>query len=198
MAEKPQHQKSAITQPLAGFDPFRDRLSRDIRNDLSRCFGQSLADGSLSPVEELSASLLKRDFHRCYREYVESRLDRYRRAFERIQKSGNDPILQGLILWDLRLFFEMHEVLEHAWHHSEGGLKMLLQSMIRAAGVYIKLEHGHLRQAAKLAEKACAVLEKHSGALRDYFAPEELIAALRSLNPVPPILLGKSFPESRN
>jgi hypothetical protein len=194
MAEKPQ-QQSATTRPLAGFDPFRDRLSRDIRNDLSRCFGQSLADGSLSPVEELSASLLKRDLQRCYREYAESRLERYRRAFKRIQKSGQDPIMQGLILWDLRLFFEMHDVLEHAWHHSEGDLKVQLQSLIRAAGVYIKLEHGYHRQAAKLAEKACAVLEKRSDALRDYFAPEELIAALRSLNPVPPILLGKSLPE---
>ncbi len=191
MTEKPRQQNSAITQPAAGFNPFRDRWSRDIRNDLSRCFGQSLADGRLSLVEELSASLLKRDLHRCYREYVESRLELYGRAFDRIQESGNDPIIQGLILWDLRLFFEMHEVLEHAWHHSEGDRKMLLQSMIRAAGVYIKLEHGYYRQAAKLAEKACAVLERNSSALRNYFTPEELIAALRSLNPTPPILLKK-------
>jgi hypothetical protein len=182
------------TQPSAGFDPFRDRLSRDIRNDLSRCFGKSLSGGSLSFVEDLSASLLKRDLHCCYRDYVERRLELYRLAFDRIQTCGSDPILQGLILWDLRLFFEMHEVLEPVWHNSEAGRRMLLQSMIRAAGVYIKLEHGYYRQAAKLAEKACAVLEKHSGALRDYFIPEELIAALRSLNPTPPTLLGKSLP----
>lgn len=179
-------------QALAGFDPFRDRLSRDIRNDLSRCFGKSLSGGSLSFVEDLSVSLLKRDLRRCYREYVERRLELYRLAFDRIQKCGKDPIVHGLILWDLQLFFEMHEVLEHAWHHSEGGRKMLLQSLIRAAGVYIKLEHGYCRQAVKLSEKACAVLERHSGALRDYFAPEDLIVALRSLNPIPPILLGKS------
>ena len=195
MAEKPLQRKSAPTQSPAGFDPFRDRLSRDIRNDLSRCFGQSLADESLFPVEELCAALLKRDLRRCYREYVETRLELYRRAFDRLQKSGRDPILQGLILWDLRLFFEMHEVLEHAWHHSEGDRRMLLQSMIRAAGVYIKLDHGYYRQAAKLAEKACAALEKHGSALRGYFAPQELIAALRSLNPVPPILLSQSFSE---
>jgi hypothetical protein len=73
---------------------------------------------------------------------------------------------------------------------------MLLQSMIRAAGVYIKLEHGYYRQAAKLAEKACTALEKHGRALRGYCAPEELIAALKSLNPVPPILLSQSFSES--
>jgi hypothetical protein len=83
----------------------------------------------------------------------------------------------------------MHEVLEQAWHHSEGERRRLLQALIRAAGVYVKLEHGYNRQAARLAEKACAVLEKNMSALRDYCTPEVLIAALRSLDPSPPTLL---------
>lgn len=189
MTDKKPQPKPAIPEPAHKFDPFRDRQSRDIRNGLSRGFGKSLADGNLSAVEEIGARLLKKDLHRCHLEYVESRLKRYRRAFNRIRESGRDPILQGLILWNSKLFFEMHEVLEHAWRDSEGGIKLLLQSMIRAAGVYIKLEHGYDRQAAKLAQKACAVLETNSGALRCYFAPEELIDALRSLNPTPPFLL---------
>lgn len=119
MSQNPRQNQSAITQPLAGFDPFRDRLSRDIGNDRSPCFGKPVPDGSLTFVEERSVSLLKRDLGDCYREYVKRRLDRYRLAFDRIQKSGNDPILQGLILWDLRLFFEMHEVLETAWRDSD-------------------------------------------------------------------------------
>jgi predicted metal-dependent hydrolase len=101
-------------------------------------------------------------------------------------------VRQGLILWDLQLFFEVHEVLEHAWHGAEGGRRRLLQALIRAAGVYIKLEFGQSRQAAGLAEKACAGLEENRDALREYFAPEELIAALRSLNPTPPALLSGS------
>jgi len=197
MTEKPS-QKPAPS-PLdrieaPAFDPFHDRLSRDIRNGLSRAFGQSLADRSLSPVEELSASLLNQDLSRCYRDYVISRLERYRRGFNRIQESRQDPVWQGLVLWDLQLFFEVHEVLEHAWHQAEGSRKMLLQAMIRAAGVYIQLEFGHDRQAAKLAEKACKVLERNSNALRDYFVPDELVAALRSLNPTPPVLLAESHP----
>jgi len=193
MTEGPRQQKPAITkiegQPTAGFDPFRDRLSRDIRNELSRALGRSLADASLSPVEEFCAVLLQKDLSPCHRDYVENRLARYRRAFSRIQECRKDPMSQGLILWDLRLFFEMHEVLEHAWHQAEGGRKTLLQSMIRAAGVYIKLEHGYYREAARLAEKACAVLERNGSSLRDYFEPEELIAALKSLDRDPPILL---------
>jgi hypothetical protein len=195
MTEKPL-QKTAPS-PLdrieaPAFDPFHDRLSRDIRNGLTRAFGQALADRNLIPVEDLSASLLNQDLSRCYRDYVTSRMERYRRAFNRIQESRKDPVWQGLVLWDLQLFFEVHEVLEHAWHQAEGSRKMLLQAMIRAAGVYIKLEFGHTRQAAKLAEKACKVLERNSDALRDYFVPDELMAALRSLNPTPPLLLAGS------
>ena len=83
-------------------------------------------------------------------------------------------------------------MLEQAWHRAEGGRRRLLQALIRAAGVYIKLEFGQARQAAGLAEKACAGLEENRDALRAYFAPEELIAALRSLNPTPPLLMAES------
>ena len=195
MTEKPP-QKTA-PNPLdrieaPAFDPFHDRLSRDIRNGLTRAFGQALADRNLIPVEALSASLLDQDLSRCYRDYVTSRLELYRRAFDRIQASRPDPVWQGLVLWDLQLFFEVHEVLEHAWHEAEGSRKTLLQALIRAAGVYIKLEFGHTRQAAKLAEKACEVLERNRNVLRDYFVPDELMAALRSLNPTPPLLLAES------
>lgn len=98
-------------------------------------------------------------------------MELYRWAFERIRNGDRDPILQGLILRDPRLFFEMHEVLEHVWHHSEEGRKPVLQFLMRAAGVCIKLDHGYDRPAAQLAEKAYAALEKHSSALRGDFVP---------------------------
>src|SRR5512136_2855850 len=81
------------------FDAFHDRLSRDIRNGLTRAFSQALADRNLTPVEAVSASLLNQDLSRCYRDYVTSRLERYRRAFNRIRESRQDPLWQGLVLW---------------------------------------------------------------------------------------------------
>jgi hypothetical protein len=84
----------------------------------------------------------------------------------------------------------MHEVLEHAWYHAQGSRKAVLQAMIRAAGVYVKLEYGYTRQAAKIAMKALNVLEGNTVLLREYFAPEELLQALKALAPTPPILLG--------
>ena len=103
-----------------------------------------------------------------------------------------DPFAQGVELWNERLFFELHEVLEHAWYHAEGDHKLLLQAMIRAAGVYVKLEYGYVRQAAKMAGKAREVLENSRDILRQYFDPEELLTALASLDPVPPRLLPSS------
>lgn len=172
------------------FEPFQDRLSRDIRNSLSRALTMALAERNSTPFETAAASLLDRDLNRCYRDYIESRLNRYRLAFARIQRGDQDPFRQGLVLWDLQLFFEMHEVLEHAWYHAEGSRKAVLQAMIRAGGVYVKLEYGYTRQAAKIAAKALTVLEGNTAMLGEYFAPRELLQALRTLAPDPPHLLG--------
>ena len=68
---------------------------------------------------------------------------------------------RGCCLWDLGLHFEVHEILEHAWHRAQGEEKLLLQAMIRAAGVYIKGDYGYFEAAAKLAARALPVLEAH-------------------------------------
>jgi hypothetical protein len=172
------------------FDPFQDRTSRDIRNSLSSALAQAIAEGNPATVEELAASLLADHVGQPYRSYIESRLARYHQALAAITGGSADPLWQGLILWDLQLFFEMHEVLEHAWYHAEGTKKLLLQAMIRAAGVYVKLEYDYRQQAAKMAAKALEVLELNEGILRQYFEPEKLLDALKTLNPRPPRLLG--------
>lgn len=196
MTEKPLPTKEALAvEPILPgiFEPFQDRLSRDIRNDLSSAFSQALAEGDLSPVEALTGSLLTRDLAPFYRDYITSRLERYRQAFAQIRVGCRDPFWQGLVLWDQRLFFEVHEVLEHAWYHAQGERKLVLQAMIRAAGFYIKLEFGYTRQAAKMADKARYVLETNIDSLREYFAPEELLSALALRNPLPPILLKDAY-----
>ena len=180
------------------FEPFQDRFSRDVRNSLSRALALALAERNPDPFETAAASLLSRDLNRCYKDYIESRLNRYRLAFAHIQSGDQDPFRQGLVLWDLQLFFEMHEVLEHAWYHAEGSRKTLLQAMIRAGGVYVKLEYGYTRQAAKIAAKALSVLESNTALLGEYFAPGELLQALKTLAPIPPLLLGHDQPPKQD
>ncbi len=189
--KRPSQPFDSLAEPAGpeSFQPFQDRLSRDIRNGLSRALSRALAEGDMAPVEILASSLLCRNLGSCYCNYIKSRLERYRQAFAQIRAGKDDPLRHGLILWNLQLFFEVHEVLEHAWLHAQGRRKLLLQAMIRAAGVYIKLEYGYRRQAAKMAAKAGVVLEEEIDVLRGYFEPEELLAALRDLSSEPPTLV---------
>ena len=172
------------------FEPFMDRQSRDIRNALSESLVDVLKQKSLVPAQKVAGEFRSRPLESCYREYIDMRLQKYEQALGVIGASENiDPLWQGLVLWDLGLFFEVHEILEHAWLRAAGDEKMLLQAMIRAAGVYIKLEHGYDAAAEKISAKAVPVIEKNRERLAAYTDSEILLTALRQVSKKAPILL---------
>jgi uncharacterized protein len=173
------------------FNPFTDRLSRDIRNDLSSALLQCLQDGSTESAETVAVRYLDQRLAEVYIRYIVERLDRYRKAVTAISGKVDDPFLRSFLLWDLGLFFEMHEVLEHDWYHAEGDTKLLMQALIRAAGYYIKRECNLIPQANKIASKALPVLDRQREFLARYFKPERLIEPLSCGNPVPPQLLSQ-------
>lgn len=170
------------------FNPFTDRLSRDIRNALSSALVECLETGSISAAEEVAARYLAEHPQPPYADYIRQRLKKYGQAAELIHGGPDDPIWRSTVLWNLGLFFEMHEVLENAWYSADGETKLIMQALIRAAGVYVKLGCGYQPQARKIADKALAVLSAHQGFLRPYFQPEPLLKALRELPPQPPQL----------
>jgi len=171
------------------FQPFTDRLSRDIRNDLSRSLPEAIRSNSLAPAKEVGNSFLQHNLHPCYQDYISERLSRYSRALVKIRSGHNDPLYHGLVLWDESLFFEVHEILEHAWMKAVADDRLFLQAMIRSAGVYIKMEAGYRPQAKKIAAKAIPVLSKYRSYLQIYTNPEILIAALGDVDRAPPTLL---------
>lgn len=170
------------------FNPFTDRLSRDIRNDLSSSLVVCLKTGDISAAKEVAAAYLTDHSEEPYAEYIQKRLKRYGQAIAKIHGGPEDPIWRSIVLWNLGLFFEMHEVLEHAWYSAQGDTKLIMQALIRAAGVYVKLGCGYQPQARKMADKALTVLSEHEDFLSQYFRPEPLLDALRKLNPQPPLL----------
>lgn len=171
------------------FNPFVDRLSRDIRNGLSSSLIECLEHGSISPAQQIADSFLAANPEEVYVQYIAERLRRYEQAVETICKGSDDPFWRSFVLWDLELFFEMHEVLEHAWYHAKGDTKLIMQALIRAAGVYIKLDCGFVPQARKMAAKSIEVLEHHQEFLSRYFPPDALIGPLKSCTSPPPKLL---------
>ena len=171
------------------FEPFQDRLSRDIRNDLSATMGTVLDQLDLSEAQEVADRYLSRDIKSYYKDYITDRIVRYQLALGIISKGSVDPFWRALVLWDQKLFFEVHEILEYAWYQATGDEKKILQAMIRAAGVYIKLEYGDTEAARKMANRALPVLIKHRVYLDRYFNSARLITGLRDFNVETPFLL---------
>lgn len=172
------------------FQPFTDRLSRDIRNTLSESLLEVIRLQTLAPAQAVADTFLLEEPALAYRTYIEDRLKKYQQALTIVGTQISDPCLIACILWDKQLFFEVHEVLEPIWLKAEGEEKLFLQAMIRAAAVYIKLEHGYAEPAARIAAKALPVLERNRKRLRCYTDPELLITALGQLHSQPPLLLG--------
>jgi len=170
------------------FEPFQDRLSRDIRNDLSEALLPALDKNTLAPVRAVAERYLQQGLAAPYAAYIDARLAKYAAALETLARTGReDPLTRGLVLWDLELFFEVHEVLEHAWLGAKGAEKEILQALIRAAGFYIKSEFGYVTGGTKMAARAVAALEKNRQACTG-FDPNILLRSLRKLDPIPPKL----------
>lgn len=169
----------------ARFQPFTDRTSRDIRNALSSSLLDCLDANSILPAKEAARKFDPESLPQCYRRYIRDRLDRYNKAVELVSDLPDDPVTKSTVLWNLGLFFEVHEVLEHAWYDARGDYKLILQALIRAAGVYIKLEYGYRDPAKRMAAKALTVLEEHQDSLHKWFKPEPLLKALRELSSPP-------------
>ncbi len=172
------------------FNPFEDRLSRDIRNDLSASLPQVLESRCLDSAQSVADAYLRENPAELYREYIDRRLAAYRLALESLAPSGSpEPLTTAAILWDLGLFFEVHEVLELHWLQATGELKQLLQALIRAAGVYIYLEAGYPQRSAKIAGKAVPVLRRLRGLAAEQLNIDDLIAALEEpIDATPPTL----------
>ena len=175
------------------FNPFTDRLSRNIRNQLSEALPEAIRKKLLYPVRQIADRYLTDQLPSVHRLYIKSRLQRYETALQVVKALETEhPVTVAVILWDLELFFEVHEILEPEWMQADGDNKLLLQALIRAAGVYINLELGYRERARKIAGKAIPVLIRNQTEMNSYLKTEKLTAALESLSPkAPKIGLGK-------
>lgn len=169
-----------------GFDPFNDRLSRDIRNTMSEALLAALDAGDPAPIEAAAAPFRQRsDLTAEQAAYLETRLSCYRSLLAQALPAA-DPDWTALLCWDHELFFEFHELLERRWMKAAGPEKEILQGLIRAAGTFVHRQSGHTVGAAKMAARARKTIEKHRNRLPPGFAAEALLASLADpANPPP-------------
>lgn len=181
------------------FDPFNNRLCRNVRNALSENFKKVLEQQRMQPVRRVAGFFLNDPLPPCVRTYIDQRLAAYEQVLADVRNRELDhPLDIAVAIWDQHLFFETHEYLEQYWMAAHGGEKKLLQAIIRAAGAYVHLEQGNLTGARRIAAKAVAVLEVHQDQLSPYADPRLLLAKLRSLDPKPPMLAGTAGSANRS
>lgn len=181
---------------LNRFDPFADRLCRNVRNALSDGFKDTLEKRDLAPVLRIARFFLRDDPPAWVTEYIHDRLATYARVLAEAP-GASEPLDQALILWNHGLFFETHEYLEQYWMHARGEEKQLYQALIRAAGTYVHLARGHLVGARRIAEKALVGLKAHKARLAVFTDPDRLMEKLENLDPVPPSLSRRMCAQGR-
>jgi hypothetical protein len=173
----------------ARFDPFNNRLSRDIRNTLSEAFVDALLQVDKSRYQSTADQWLARNLDDLYADYIQDRLKRYDRVFDQIMINRiNDAKLQTLIIWNHGLFFEVHEHLERIWQKTTGDEYQALKGLIQAAGVYIHLKFNHRPAAARLAIKSSDRIQKYSECLTFIANLKLLLDKLKNLDIIPPQL----------
>ena len=172
------------------FDPFADRLARDIRNSLSTAMAAALQHGSRSEFQNRCRNWLRRDLPAAHRRYIESRSHAFEELFETFRGARSaDPLLPAVLLWNARLFFEVHEVVENLWRSASGKRRLALQGLVQAAGSYVHREAGRMQAAARLGQKAATNLRASAGALGKIANMAELITCLQSNAAVAPRLI---------
>ena len=172
------------------FDPFSDRMARNIRNRLSEAFNKALQTRNVQIYEVAANNLMQQYPEEKYQNYIIDRIKRFQIVFEAItQNDLHLTLAQSIILWNHQLFFEMHELLESIWQRASGAEKQALKGLIKAAGVYVHLEADRPQSAKQLAQKATILIETYSNHLTEITNIDELLVSLTNLNTHPPVLL---------
>ena len=171
------------------FDPFTDRMARDIRNSLWDAFVAALAAKAPEQYLNIAQKWREQNLSTRHSEYIADRLLRYDQVFDTIQAGGiQDPLQRALVIWNQRLFFEFHDHLEMIWKSATGDQRQALKGLIKAAGVYIHLEQHHRQPAKSLAMKSYQLLRQYVHCLEFIANYETLLDKLESGDPVPPRL----------
>jgi hypothetical protein len=171
------------------FDPFKSRLCRDIRNDLSKSLVIAIHRRDIGPSYAVAEKYVSEGVEPFVTDYIHSRIMRYKTIVAQIQTENlqtHDTYLIAVLLWNQELFFEVHEWLEKIWHASEGTERFVSQALIRSAGAYMHLEYGRNTGAKKMASKAVLTLMHYKKSIPDIFNAALLISKLKALDPVPP------------
>ena len=171
------------------FDPFTDRLARDIRNGLSTSFSHALQALDSAQLEKSAAKWAQSDLPEAMAAYVKDRIQRYGRVLDRVQSENEiDPRRQALLAWNEQLYFEVHEILEEVWQPATGDRRKALQGLILAAGIGEHMLYDHTVAAERLSIRADQLIRQHRPYLNFIENLDDLLNWLPNWKSAPPKL----------
>ena len=171
------------------FDPYNDRMARDIRNSLSSAFVNELTGDGNNALAAVAHDWLEKAPEPVYQAYIKDRLATYHQTIDQIKtEPASDPRYQSIYLWNLGLFFEVHELLETIWLHSSEPERSALKGWIQAAGVYVHFQRGQEAVAQSLAKRAATHLRNGRNCLAFIANLDEFIKAVANPTAVAPQL----------
>jgi hypothetical protein len=178
----------------ARFDPFEDRISRDIRNTLSEAFVRALSGTDQSGYRDVADNWCAKNPSEIYLKYIQNRVPRYDRVFKQIRAYHlDDALLQCLVIWNHELFFEVHDHLEGIWIQATGDKRQALKGLIKAAGVYIHNEYGRRQAVKSLSIKSHNLIRQYSDSLTFITNLDVLAQKLIARDPIPPRLVNPAL-----
>ncbi len=171
------------------FDPFENRLCRDIRNHLGHAF--------VLAIQAKDARVFKKSAGQYPPDKQPSAINNYIRhreaclgiIYNEIDSGRIRPengISLSIFLWNLELFFEFHEWLEIKWKSALGQNKKAFQALILLAVTYEQLLYKRKQPAKKAAAKALLLINEYRDALPKGFDADLLVQKLSGPDPVPP------------
>lgn len=147
------------------FNPFENRLDRDLRNDLGSALCKSIESGTTDRFEQTRADYLKKDLGRERRAYIEKRttaLEKILNLMEDRMPGPEKTDQVSWLLWKEGLYFEFHEWMETQWRLANGPRKKAFQALILIAVACEHLQYRRVEPAKKLARKALERLGRYS------------------------------------
>jgi len=171
------------------FDPFENRLCRDVRNHLGHCLIQGITNRETTRFDHEANAYLSnetQDHIKAYTTHRSQGLKKVLARMEMLKVGPRDYLCIAMILWNLELFFEFHEWLEQKWLTASGDNRKAIQALILSAVVYEQLTYGRTGPAKKTALKVISLLNQYGHLISDRLDIDLLITPLSVLDPVPP------------
>ena len=171
------------------FDPFENRLSRDVRNSLGHAFILAIQAKDVRPFNALADQYQPDTLPVPVRDYIRHREASLCILLEQIDSLYTKPenkIFISFFLWNHGLFFEFHEWMEIHWKSASGRNKKAFQALILLAVTYEQLLYKRWPPARKTAAKAVLLLNEYRDTLPKGFDADLLIQKLTGPDPVPP------------